>query len=431
MRSFAVSFVLLALGLAAGCAGDVEDINRVQPGFVKKSELLGKSFYYRRTVMDAPEALQGGVAAIGSGDLFVMERVKFEIQEDILLAYRDFEFTPNSNGVVEEIDETFVGTPIAVIPITQHFDIQREFNPATGEQTNVISANTTDREWFEREFFRLDWGRIQMTLEPGFWQAQRVTVDTFDINRAIGGDFYVFEDEAESPFRARITPAEGYMDFVVNHTMVSDPATCANFYDFGRTDPGVCGNGEVKLRHAFMEIDDTENDTYDPLFYPDSITLKDGSGNEIQDPATGEVLRENIFDRFGYYRLDRLTYDDERGLTESGRIFNMLRFDIWDRSVNAAGSVIPFADRTIDPIVYYLNWDFPDYLLDAAAEVGTQWNQVFREAVAEMQNRPISEVPDVFIVRRNSCSRENLESYWSAQPDIWSQVVDEIPGTAP
>ena len=38
--------VALSLVIGVGCAGDQEDINLVQPGYVKKSDLLGKSWYY-------------------------------------------------------------------------------------------------------------------------------------------------------------------------------------------------------------------------------------------------------------------------------------------------------------------------------------------------------------------------------------------------
>ncbi|MEO1171894.1 MAG: zinc-dependent metalloprotease, partial [Myxococcota bacterium] len=336
---------------------------------------------------------------------------------------RDFEFTPNANG---SIDDDSVGSPIVIVPIDSHFDIQREFNPATGEETNVISENVTDREWFDRDYMRVDWAQTNMISEPIFWQVQRVAVDSVDVNGTTGGDFYVFEDESTSPLRARITPEDGYIDYVVSHTVLADVATCQNYYDFSD-----CGTGQVKVRHAFMEVDEQENDTYEPLYYPDSIALTDEAGREISDPETGEVLRERVFDRFGYYRLDRLTYDDERGLTESGRLYNMLRFDIWERSLDESGQTIPYNQRVIDPIVYYLNWDFPDYLLDAAAEVGVQWNQVFREAVADMQGTSVDQVPDVFIVRRNTCTRDALERYWREYPSVQQEVFNDMEGREP
>lgn len=421
------SGVLAALVLSGvGCAGDAEDINRVQPGFVKKSELLGKSFYYRRTVVDAPEGL-GPYAAIGSGDLFTLERIRFEIQEDFLIAYRDFEYTPNANGAV---DEEYVGAPIVVFPINRHFDIVRQYNTATGEESNVIDENDVDREWFAREFMRVDWGQTEMVDNPMFWQWQRVAVDLFDVDGSPGGDYYVYEDEATNPYRARIEPAKGYLDFVNSHTMMADVGTCLTYYDFAD-----CGNGEVRVRHAFMEVDEREEATYDPLFYPDSVALTDGAGNELSDPETGEVVRERIFDRFGYYRLERLTYDDERGLTESGRLYRILRFDIWKDSLDADGNTIPFVDREVDPIVYYLNWDFPADLVDAAAEVGSQWNETFREAVAAMQGKTVAELPACtaddragcfFQVRQNDCRVENLNSYLNAHDEVKDAVYADM-----
>ncbi|MEL6195808.1 MAG: zinc-dependent metalloprotease [Myxococcota bacterium] len=417
-RALGVALLICVLG----CAGDRDDVNRVQPGYVKKSDLVNKSFYYRRTVVDAPEGF-GPYAAIGSGDLFTMERIKFEIQESNLIAYRDFEFVPNSSGA---LDETFLGSPIAVVPIDEHFDIQREYDPQTGEETNVISANTTDREWFERDYLRVDWASTDMVSEPFFWQVQRVAVDAVAVDGAPGGDFYVSEDDSTNPFRARIRPEDGFIDFVISHTVLTDVQTCLNYYDF--TD---CGSGQVKVRHAFMEVDTRENDSYEPLYYPDSVTLRDENGSEIFDSETGEVVRERVFDRFGFYRLDRLTYDDERGLTESGRLYNMMRFDIWERSLTDSGETIPYAERVVDPIVYYLNWDFPDSLLDAATEVGSQWNSVFREAVADFQGVELDQVPDVFVVRRNSCTRSGLESYWNRHPDVRDRVEKELEGFEP
>ncbi len=38
-----------------------------------------------------------------------------------------------------------------MFPIKAHFDIKRDYNAATGEQTNVIVENTTDRPWYDRE----------------------------------------------------------------------------------------------------------------------------------------------------------------------------------------------------------------------------------------------------------------------------------------
>jgi hypothetical protein len=37
--------------------------------------------------------------------------------------------------------------------------VVREYNALTGEETNVISENTMDRPWYERDFIRVNWSR--------------------------------------------------------------------------------------------------------------------------------------------------------------------------------------------------------------------------------------------------------------------------------
>ena len=48
-------------------------------------------------------------------------------------------------------------TPILTYNIASHFDVKREYNAGTGEQTNVISENTTDRPWDQRQYMRVEW----------------------------------------------------------------------------------------------------------------------------------------------------------------------------------------------------------------------------------------------------------------------------------
>jgi len=417
----------MAIAGAVSCAGDKGDVNRVQPGYVAKAPLAGSKWFYRRTVVDAPETM-GAYMSIGSGDLFTIERIRWDIQEKYLFAYRDYEYIPGSdNGDYPGAD--YYGTPIAAFPITSHFDIQREYNPATGEETNVISENSSDRQWFERDYMRVDWSRNANTNIDWFI----IPVDQLDTHSTQNGEFYVHEDDATNPFRARIEPQNGYMDFVVDHYVWPDPATCYYEYDFDISDAYNCGAGEIRVRHAFVKVDEAAEATYQPLYYPDSVTLKDAAGEEIADPQTGEVARENIFERFGYYRLDRLTWDDYRGLTESGRMYRIIRFDIWNRSVDEAGNTIPFANRTVKPIVYYMNWDFPAELRETAFSLASEWNRQFQCTVANLQNHSCAaqvcdlakpfdnsscKLPDVFVMRDNSCSATTLNNYFAGHSDV-------------
>ncbi len=399
LKHYGTGLLLTAIAVTtlAACSGDKGDVNYVQPGFVRKSDLLGKSWYYRRTVIDTPEGNQDvGYATIGSGDIYKLERVKFDIEENFLIAYRDYEYFPGSEGDAPQDPSAYQGGPVVAFPITDHFDIAHTYNSATGEKTNLIQENTTDREWFDRDFMRIDWSHTILSSQDYYL----IAVDYLDNDGHDGGELYYHENDATNPWRARIYPDQGYMDFVVLHRLQPDYYACYYTYDaLG------CGTGEVRVRHAFMQINETLNTNYEPLYYPDSVPVVDASGNEIPDPTTGEVLRENVFQRFGYYRLDRLTYEDEVGLTESGRLYRMLRFDIWDQSVDANGNTIPYAQRTVVPLNYYLNFDFPADLIDTAMEVASEWNAAFKAVVASLQGIPIEQVPDVFILHVNDCTK--------------------------
>lgn len=422
--SGALTLGVILAGMA-GCAGDVGEIDRVQPAYVKKTDLTNSSWYYRRTVVDSGETFSA-YASIGTGDLFTIERIKWVIQENYLYAYRDYEWTPGAEEGEEPGNTTYHGTPVAAFPILKHFDIKYDYNAETGEKTNVRVENDTDRQWSEREYMRVDWAKndnpnmdfiipVQFLQTPG---------------EASAG-FYVHEDDATNPWRARIEPAKGYMDFVVDHVVFPDPYVCWIDYDFDIYDAVNCGESEIRVRHAFLKVNEEENRTYDPLFYPDSVPLTEvnpttGEREEITDPNTNEVVREPIFERFGYYRLDRLTYDKFYTLTESGRLYRIMRFDIWKKSIDDAGNVIPYADREIDPIIYHLNWDFPEELKQTAQEVGTEWNRVFRESAAAIQGKPLDQIPNVFLIYTNACTAQNVQNYLAAHKNVRAQAEEAM-----
>lgn len=408
-RSLALAIVLGMGATMGGCAGDNGDLNRVQPGYVKKSDMLGTSWYYRRTVVDSSEATAW--ATIGTGDLFTVERIRWEIQEDHLIAYRDYEYIPNAEDG-KFPDAKYEGAPLAAFPITEHFDVMREYNPSTGEQTNVISANTRDRTWYEREYMRVDWSKND---NPTLNQIIPVYVNN---SPGDSGLYYVHENDATNPYHARIQPENGYIDIVTDHVVHPDMETC-----YLNLNQENCTYGEIKVRHAFVQRDETLEQGYKPLWYPDSVTLKDSNGKEIMDPATGEVMREPIYQRFGFYRIEKPTFDEQRDLTESGRLDRAMRFHIWDASVDAQGNDIPVANRKVRPINYYLNWDFPADLRTAAQAVADEWNAALKQTVASLWNKPVSQVPDVFVLHDNSCSVAGLKAYFGAHADVSKNVA--------
>ncbi len=143
-----VGFLALAgLGLAA-CAQDVGLIDRTQPGLLRKSVFEGE-WFMRRTVIDAP--YDTGFTFIGEQD--DVSRVRFEVQEHHLIAWR----------VLPQVENTQDAAPVAVFAIEDHVDVKREYNPSTGEQTNVKVENTEDRAWYDRDYLRVDWSKNLVT----------------------------------------------------------------------------------------------------------------------------------------------------------------------------------------------------------------------------------------------------------------------------
>ena len=310
----------------AGCAADVGDIDRTQPNALEKSDFDGV-WYVRQTITDVPPSISGIFVGISSP----MEKVRWEIQEDQLIAYRAYESVPGwdqeagevvdgeqeyRDGAEEGRNSEYKEEPVAIFPIISHFDIQRQYNSSTGEQSNVIVENTTDRPWDERAYMRVDWSHNLVAVE--FPSA---------LNDFAESDFYVQEreDGNDAFYTERRQTDEGdelaYFDYVTRYSFQ--------------------GN-ELETRSSFFRLEEYQRD-YQPAFYDDEMMTK-----------------------FGYFRTERLTYDRGRGLTDSGRIYLANRHDIWaddfkrqeDGSYvrDEEGRRIPKAmsDRTPKPITYHL-----------------------------------------------------------------------------
>ena len=74
------------------------------------------------------------------------------------------------------------GTIVAAFAITSHFDIRRQYNPATGEESNVVEENQSDRTWDQREFMRVDWSQNESSGAYDF--------DTLSMMGLFGGIHY-------------------------------------------------------------------------------------------------------------------------------------------------------------------------------------------------------------------------------------------------
>ncbi len=384
MRLRLLSALAAAVAVAAGCPG-IGDIDRTQPDKVEKSIFKKangdkKEFYFRQTVIDVPAS--NGVTFIGEqGE---NDRVVFEVTEDFLYAYRSYGFVQNApGGAIEgEQGDGYVrpgtgpahGAPLAAYRITSHFDVQRQYNPATGEQTNVIGENTQDRPWYLRDFMRVDWSTNHIA-DFRFGSATTLqTVASFDIPEA---------DDNAANVKDRPVITSSYID-IVNELNVEPEVYDLSAYGYGLLPQCYfsasvykdCLGGTIKMRNSFREV--TPSD-YMPQEYDD--------------------LR---FQKFGFFRTESARIDDQYGLIEPAQVRLSNRWNIWKdaRSCYNADADLPYSACSPDQlrtVVYYLNEDFPrdiPEMVEMARGNGESWNTLLREAVKASTGWSDAEIGD-------------------------------------
>ncbi len=325
-RALLVGALGLATGSAgAGCAEERPAVNKVQANALAKSFFVGASlqdsaddpeFWTRTMVVDVGYgASQDGLfsASYGQAEL---TRIKWVIQEDLLIGRITYERIDGSDG--KGVGATSKDGVIAVaFPITSHFDIRRDYNPTTGEESNVVVENTTDRPWYEREYMRVDWSRNLNTDSYDF--------DTLSLIGIYGGVTYeplaYAVNDPNDEDAPHFDPESGYFDITTK--AFAQPETidlsafgwgidtfpaCYLDNDFlgGDAPYGNCNPVEITLRHSFRRV---VNRDYEPV---------DWDGYRFQ--AYGPFLKE----RHGYAR--------NYGMSDTKWHRFITRYNIWERS---------------------------------------------------------------------------------------------------
>ncbi len=420
------STLLFLLGFI-GCAQDVSDIDRTQPNKLKKSLFQG-DWYYRQTVADVPATFSQWGAVVGDpsfiGESSKLEKIRWEIQEKQLIGYRTYELVPGIDIRVDqenkEIGDTdfekgmgegrvktvYKEAPVVAFEISGHFDVKREYNAATGEQTNVITENGSDRPWYEREYFRVDWSSNKIKNFDFFNPVTGMDLVQYVQENEKGEDAFYMECDSDEDSDDEQTCNENgsglkYFDSTSRYflqgggtiteeyegTVYSVPGCWASMYPGYSSSVIDCTDAEVKIRHSFMRIN-PKND-FQPRFYSD------------QDMS-----------KFGYFRTERFAYDRKYGLKESNRIYLANIHNLWEKSVDEDGKVIPEKDRVPKPVVYALGGKWPEALCDSALAIADSWNSVFKEVVATAQGKSVDKVPDMFVLYKNGmCGDKNPSRY--------------------
>jgi len=298
---------------SVGCAQERPAINQVQPNALSKHFFVGADlsdpsddpqFYMRNTVIDVPYgADQEGIFTASYAQ--PLSRVRWEIDENVLIArltYDRIQNTSNSSVTAETNNQyppdgsgtvaTTDGQVVAMFNIESQFDIRRSYNPQTGEEYNVIVENSTDRPWYQREYFRVDWSKNLITDGYDF--------DTLSQIGIFGG--VNFEPESyevtdpNDPNAPAFDMDTGYFDITtkafatpntVNTPFGVFPA-CFLPGDYGGGYPVTnCSPTEVTLRLSFKRV---VNDDFEPT---------DWNGN--------------MMEAFGWFTEDRFGYDRNYG----------------------------------------------------------------------------------------------------------------------
>ncbi len=338
---------LALLVLVVGCAKEQPAIDRVQPDYFDKEFFVGKDYL---NASDDPEFFsQGTLVDVGYGagqdGLFTstyaqpMTRVRWTIQEGLLVARLAYERVENSDGKGTSRGTgkmTNNGTVVAAYPILKHFDVKRSYNAGTGEQLNVVEENSVDRPWSQRQFIRVDWSK-------------NLSIDNYDYDMLsmlgiYGGvtyeplSYYVNDPSQEDA--PHFDKESGYLDITnkafAHPQMLSLPTkfgggtipACMIGADFkgGGSPTTACAPIELTIRHSFRQVKDTD-----------------------YEPADWDGYR---FQAFGAFTDERSGYARNYGMTDTQLHRFINRYNLWDRNhfyadpAKMTGEVACFTSQT-------------------------------------------------------------------------------------
>ena len=370
-----LSLLVTALLVLGACAQQVGDIDRTQPDRVSK-ELFNGEWYVQHTVDEVPPSTEFTFPGVQSN---YGERIVWEIQQDHLIARRAVEyldgaqtgrgtsFNENEDGTIELSDEG-ANNILAAYRITSHFDIQRQYNSSTGEQSNVISENTSDRPWNERKWMRVDW-------------SQNVATDWGFINDANGShtspvSYFVSETDTDNLDRPLIT--NEYIEIVGKWAVMPESIYYNSRY------------GNIPMCWLSWSAD-----CYEQTIKVTTSFAKRTADREMYIPRVWSDKKDK---KFQIFRTSRPSYDEEYGKTWPNQRFYANIFNIWDNEN------LPIAERQVRPIVYYLSANYPredDAVMWATRKTANDWNQMFRN-VAEDMGYPNAQEKDFFVVCENN-----------------------------
>jgi hypothetical protein len=418
--------------LAAGCAEERDPINRVQPNALPKSFFLGQDLTspsddpeFRMKSFTVGSSVNQGAYSIG--EFSAVDRIRWEITEGMVLARRSYQESPgadnrgtNAGDITASTDKNATaaatGTIVAAFKIEKHFDVRRDYNSTTGEETNVVVENDNDRPWYQREYVRVDWSQnlVESTNDQTrFFKSAKVTPVAYNVTDPTAEDAPHLEMD------------NGYLDVTNKFTVEADEINfswgpikkCILTSIFTGSSTYDCNPQEATVRTSFAKVQADE----DFEKFEDNYAWKDVVGNtggqgDGYNPWLGSA---------------RTTWDPQYGFTDAQTHRFKSIHNIWKKShqdhtcatnddadkngtadacengvtgygghagsqcdVSEHRCTLPVRDRELKTIAYFLNKEAPDAFqdkVDGAGKVvergtleqmGASWSQLLDVSVA-------------------------------------------------
>ncbi len=397
-----------------GCAAERDPINRVQLNAIPKSFLVGQDysnpsddpeFYARSMVIKVPYGESGSDFLMFTNTINSMSKIKWQIQESKLIGRITFERIDGTDGqglAKKDGADRDPNLPLAQndglvvysFAIQKQFDIRNAYNSQTGEESNVIEENDSDRAWIDRDYVRVDFSKNLVTTAYDF--------DTLSLLGVYNGiEYSPMEFDIRNPKdenAPQIDLEGGYFD--VTNKLFANPkmldlgwgkmpgCMLPNIIAGGTQPAGNCNANELTIRHSFKKVVDTD---YEPI---------DWDGHR--------------FETYGAFTTERQGYARDYGLVDAKWKRHISRYNIWERnhhytdpekmtgattctvdsecsSIGTAGMshcdkfnnkcTMPFRDRVAKPIVWHYSDGSPELYFDSTREAAEEWDAAMRSAV--------------------------------------------------
>lgn len=326
-RALLVGAVGLGAGGALGCAEERPPINRVQNNALAKSFFVGDDIAGEQ---DDPEFwAQGTVIDVGYGaaqdGLFTstyaqpVSRIKWEITEGYLIGRLAYERINDSDGKkgTGKANPTKAGQIAYIYRIESHFDIRRDYNSQTGEESNVVVENTSDQTWDKREYMRVDWSQ---NLNKDAYD-----YDTLSLIGIYGGVSYepvsYYVNDPSHADHPEFNVEDGYFD--VTNKALATP---------GVVDLSHLGWGIDSFPACYLENDFFGGSAPAGNCNPVELTLRQSFRKVVDDDFEPQHWDGNRFQAFGAFYVERTGYSREYGMVDEKWDRFITRYNIWERS---------------------------------------------------------------------------------------------------